>query len=364
MEQDHTQLAQELVDHIIDFLSDSSTDLKACALVSHTFVYAAQSHIFNEISIGFGASTPAQFHSLWSRLQATLHVSPHLVQHIRRLRLQPRRISPETLSAICNFPFTHLQTLLCANFNLLPASAIALQQLFSLPSLRSVEIVCRVGQPSDFLQIWDRFSPNVTHLDLTCYHITTEAFHVVPHHCTAPIRLNSLRIAAAEGVRDWVNHPLCPFDFSSVTGLSVFTCTDVLQWPKFLPLVPTISVLSFYASVNKPAIDLSAFLNLTLLRIGLYPPDAWPNARQTLSTIPPSNRIRKIVLVGSSYVYDVNAEELDSTLSSLHMHHLQPFEFEMEPDNYDLLSRSLPRLTSKNMVRRTDDDPNWFKRAT
>ncbi|KAJ7495395.1 hypothetical protein FB451DRAFT_1478146 [Mycena latifolia] len=287
------QLAQELVDHIIDFLRDIAS---------------------------FATLRPS--HSL---------------------------TAPPTTPDIPRNPLCHLQSsthaIFFADFNLFLASALALQQLFSLPSLRS-----------------DQCSHNVTHLDLTCYHTTTEALHVVPHHCTTPIKLNSLRISAVETVRDWLNHPLCPFDFSGVTGLSVFTCTDVLQWPKFRPLVQTISVLSFYASANKPAIDLSAFSNLTLLRTGLYASNAWPNARQTLSTISPLNRIPKIILVGSSY--DVNAEELDSTFSSLHMHHSQPFEFEMNPGEYDLLSCSLPQLTSKNMVRRTDDDPNWLNRVT
>ncbi|KAJ7495400.1 hypothetical protein FB451DRAFT_365902 [Mycena latifolia] len=197
---------RRIVEHIIDFLSDSPSDLTACALVSRAFVYAAQSYIFKEISVSSSSTHSPGTDHLWSGVRETLHRSPHLIRHIHRLRPHPRRVSFETLSAICKFPFTHLNGVLCSGIRLSPASAIALQQLFTLPSLRSVEIACRVDQPSTFLQIWDRCSSSIKHLDLTCYHRP---------------------IAALKGVHHWMNHTLCPFNLSDMTSLSLVSYTEV-----------------------------------------------------------------------------------------------------------------------------------------
>ncbi|KAJ7495482.1 hypothetical protein FB451DRAFT_1360251, partial [Mycena latifolia] len=76
------------------------------------------------------------------------------------------------------------------------------------------------------------------------------AFQVTPHHCSASIRLESLRITAVGGVRDWVNHPLCPFDFSGVIALSLFIYAEVVRWPKLAPVLRTLKVLDFSASAR------------------------------------------------------------------------------------------------------------------
>ncbi|KAJ7495412.1 hypothetical protein FB451DRAFT_1550837 [Mycena latifolia] len=356
MERDHIPLPRELTDYITDFLHDSPSDLKACALVSRAFVEAAQFHIFKELTIGRGNDGP------WSRVQGTLNASPHLIRHIRRLELHPRRMSIETLASVCSFPFTHLKEISSFNFTLSLPSAIAFQQLLALPSLRSVGIMCRFEEPPTFLHIWDRCSPNIKHLHLTSFQTSREAFQVTAHHCSAPIRLESLRITAVEGVRDWVNHPLCPFDFSGITALSIFIYTEVVRWPKFAPVLRTLKVLDFSVYASEPPIDLSPFLNLALLRIFLYSAQAWPNAFDALATIAPTNRIRKIVIYGA--IAGADPEELDAKLSALPLHQLPAVEFQMAPAYFAQLAPALNRLNSRNMVYFADSDPDWFERVT
>ncbi|KAJ6525908.1 hypothetical protein DFH09DRAFT_1416188 [Mycena vulgaris] len=173
----YSTIPQELVNHIIDFFHDTPTDLKACALVSRAFVYAAQSHIFKKLSIrNYGPPISKTAATLLSRCQETLHTSPHLVQH--RLTLYPRPMSLETFSAICNFTLS------------LPF-AIALQRLFSPPTLRFVSLECLYGDPSTFMQIWDRCAPDLKHLGLRCSQTSTEVFHPTSHRWPAPIRPES-----------------------------------------------------------------------------------------------------------------------------------------------------------------------------
>ncbi|KAJ6556509.1 hypothetical protein DFH09DRAFT_1164670 [Mycena vulgaris] len=210
MDQDHIQTPQELVNHIIDFLHDTTTALKACALVSRAFVHSAQSHIFKELSIGDYGVSINKTTTLWSRCQETLHTSPHLVQHIHRLTLVPDLMSLETFSTICNFLFTHLKEVCIRDFTLAPPLAIALQQLFSLPTLRF---------------------------------ISTEAFHPTSHRWPAPIHLDSFRIVhPMRAMRDWIDHAFCPFDFSGHT--------EVLRWSKVAPCLQTLEALDFTAWVR------------------------------------------------------------------------------------------------------------------
>ncbi|KAJ6525915.1 hypothetical protein DFH09DRAFT_1188182 [Mycena vulgaris] len=254
MDPDHIQIPQELVNHIIDFLDDTPTDLKACALVSHAFVYEAQSHIFKELSFGDYGTSINKTTPLWSRCQETLHTSPHLVQHIHRLTIHPRPISLETVSAICNFPFTHLKEVYICHFILSPSFAIALQQLFSLPTLRFVSLEGWYGDPSTFMQIWERCAPGIKHLGLRFSPTSTEAFQPTSHRWPAPIRLDSLRVIRVIdrgiGMRDWMDHAFCPFDFSGLRVLSIYSLTEVLRWSKVAPCLRTLEALDFTASVG------------------------------------------------------------------------------------------------------------------
>ncbi|KAJ6525930.1 hypothetical protein DFH09DRAFT_1188197 [Mycena vulgaris] len=365
MHPDHIQIPEELVNHIIDFFHDTPTDLKACALASRAFVYAAQSHIFNELSIAHYGATTSDIDDLWSRCQETLHASPHLIQHIHRLAIHPHTISSDTFSAICNFPFTHLTEVCTSTFPLSSPFAIALQQLFSLHTLRFVDLRCYFNNPSSFIQLWDRCAPGIKHLDFTCYQTSTDALRPASQHWPAAILLDSFRIAEIKGIRDWMDHALCPFDFS---GLKVLSCSrpEVLRWPQITPALQTVKALDFTPSSydDDSMIDLSTFPCLVFLRISIEWPHAWPMALNTLSTIAPLNHIRKIVICGL-FANGIAAEELDSRLSSLPMHHSPAFHFEMHPNDYDRLAPTLHRLSSTNMLRRAErHHDDWFQNYT
>ncbi|KAJ6587631.1 hypothetical protein DFH09DRAFT_1274498 [Mycena vulgaris] len=358
MQHSGVQLAQELVDHIIDFIDDP-TDLQACALVSRGWVYAAQSHIFKQISIGRPETRKSDIDAFWSRCRATLHASPHLIRHIHRLELHPRRISAETLSAICNFHFTHLKEAYTPNFTLSWPLALGIRQLFSLPSLRLVGITCRFAEWATFLQIWERCAPDIKHLDLTCHQIAPQILVPILQSPSTPIRLEALRITAVEGLRDWVHHPLWPFDLSGLKVLSIFIYTEVLRWPEIAPALGMIQVLDYSAYAAEPPIDLSLLPDLALLRLFVYAPDAWPRALDTLATMGPTNRIRKVVLCGA--LAGVNTEVLDFALSRIPPQPSAVFEFETNATYYDRLAPSLHRLNAKSMLRRVDPREAWFK---
>ncbi|KAJ6525917.1 hypothetical protein DFH09DRAFT_1416193 [Mycena vulgaris] len=246
------QIPQELLNRIIDFLHDSPIDLKACALVSSAFVYEAQSHIFKALSIGHFGATTSDIDALWSRCQETLHTSPHLVQQIHRLTLSPPLITIDILSSICTFPFTHLKEIRVSPFILSHPIAIALQQLFGLPTLRFVAFRCLYHNPSTLIEIWDRCSPGIRHLELRCLQTSTEAVHPTSHCWPALIRLDSLRIVDPMiGLRGSSSHALCPFDYSGLRVLAI-TSSEVLRWPQIIPALRTVETLDFAVPVRMP----------------------------------------------------------------------------------------------------------------
>ncbi|KAJ6556495.1 hypothetical protein DFH09DRAFT_1280262 [Mycena vulgaris] len=262
-------------------------------------------------------------------------------------------MSIDTLSTICTFSFTHLKEIRISPVILSHSIAIALQQLFGLPTLRFVRLQCSFNSPSTLIEIWDRCAPGLKHLELRCAQAPTAPFHSTSHRRRAPIRLNSLRIMAPSmGMRDWMDHPLFPFDFSGLRVLSISDRIEVLRWSKITPALRTVEALDFAVSVPDTRIDLSSCLDLVFLRISVNVYCDWPMVLNTvLSTIAPSNHIRKIVISGV-FSYGLAAEELDARLSSPPMHHLPAFHFEIDPDDSTNMTWQLCRAE-----RHRDD---WF----
>ncbi|KAJ7112082.1 hypothetical protein C8R44DRAFT_882490 [Mycena epipterygia] len=73
-----TQLPQELVEYIIDFLHDSPRDWPACALVARSWVYPTQSHIFQSVRLVWPLLINER---LWAHFEALKNESPHLIRH-------------------------------------------------------------------------------------------------------------------------------------------------------------------------------------------------------------------------------------------------------------------------------------------
>jgi hypothetical protein len=226
----------ELLDKCLEFCNAAS-DLMACALVSRSWAAAAQLRLFEEIS--FRSHNDAE--RAWSQLQATLDNSPHLLRYIHSLRIEPNPKWTETTSAaaICSFPWTHLQHVhITLGMN---PSIVAIQQLFSLPTLRSVKLMSYFDDIDG--RIWERCSPSISSFDLTYSHKAAESVSQHTMSFIPEIRPESLRLSVTTSER--LSQSLCPFDFSSLKRLSIDRHTDVLRWETIFPAFRTIIFLSF-----------------------------------------------------------------------------------------------------------------------
>ncbi|KAJ7488354.1 hypothetical protein FB451DRAFT_1553761 [Mycena latifolia] len=356
---------QEILDNCIEFLCDSPLDLRACALVSHAWLCAAQPRLFRKISIG-SAKPLWKLRKHWDRFRTILDSSPHLIGYIRHLDLHPLHLSAETLTAVCTFPFTRLRELSIFEFTASPAAQIALQQLFSLSTLRRARIICVFGHPSAIQQIFERCAPGLKHLELLCSQAPGSVSHSSLHPSSTPIRPQSFRITSVPSsmltarplpLRNWLTHNFLPFDFSDLKVLSIPTNTDILHWPNLAPVLRRIKVLDFIADNTEPPIDLSLLPNLALLRVCI-PGGTWAMAIDTLATMTTPNRIRTIVLRG--YFDIVSPAKLDTILSELPIHSAV-VEFEIPKEQYDALAPHFHQLNLKNRLRRADIDPCWFE---
>ncbi|KAJ7675203.1 hypothetical protein B0H17DRAFT_1140404 [Mycena rosella] len=235
---------QELVHQCIDLLHDSPSDLQACALVSRSWASAAQANLFREVAFEYSSSMRR-----WSRLRDILRRSPHLIRHIHCLHLKALSgylDSIEAFPAICQFPFTHLHyASIVFHHNNGPVShsvGIAIQQIISLPTLQRVCLRASFKPASSFLQIWEKASASIRHLELSYSgpYGMPEPVPVPSHPPLTSIALDSLRITSLENIKDWLMHPLCPLDISHLKVLSIDE-NDA----EFVPALRTIEVLDF-----------------------------------------------------------------------------------------------------------------------
>ncbi|KAJ7697189.1 hypothetical protein B0H17DRAFT_1197589 [Mycena rosella] len=352
IEEQGGQLPQELIDNIVDLLSSSPTDWRTCALVSGSWVNAAQAHIFREVA--FHSEPRRSNERLWSRFHETLLASPHLIRHVRHLAVDPHMLSIDTFIVVCNFPFTHLNGLIIKNIILSRRTAIALQQLLSLPTFDLVDLGCQFTQPSDVLAIWEHGSPSIKHVALL-YTKTSDdpILPARPRNNTSPVQLESLNIVhmGPEPTKNWLIHALSPFDLSRLKALSSNCHAEILHWARLAPSLRTIDALEFSPRTMPPMIDLALLPSLTVLRISSFEAGASPIAIQTLSTLAPSSQIRRIVLAG--LVVSENDRfwtKLDSIVADLQMDPTPIVELEIHPIHANLILPHLSRLRARKIV--------------
>ncbi|KAJ7821196.1 hypothetical protein B0H14DRAFT_2831893 [Mycena olivaceomarginata] len=151
----------------------------------------------------------------------------------------------------------------------------------------------------------------------------------------AIIAPKSLSLGFMYNIRDWLEHDLCPLDFSRLTVLSVGTDTSVFRWPRMLPAHQTIQALEF------TSLSSNLFLSMRVYFAS--------KAIATLSTITPASRIQQIGFVVKHPSSDTCAQ-LDSSVADLPLEHPPSLGLEMDVGTYGVWAPYFPRLKSQNRV--------------
>ncbi|KAJ7171379.1 hypothetical protein C8R46DRAFT_1349379 [Mycena filopes] len=314
-----------------------ASDLRACSLVSRSWVDAAQSYLFWELDFGRSSS------------KRQILEAPHLIRYIRRIVTRP--VSTETLAWSCSFPFSHLEDVdIALTMSIDLRIALHLQQLLALPTIRRVRLISLfVESPSIFLRIWERASPYLRHLELFCHKCGPG--DMSNPHGTPRIPLKSLRLISSAKTPDWIATTLSPFDLSGLDVLSVRDAQSLQGWPVAV-------------DNDQPweSIDLALFPQLEVLRISINAYREEENAMTiaTLSSIRPTSRIRDITIPMRPSV----CVELDLALSRLPLPHPYTVTLEMTKSDYEKRQLYFPRLASSNTLRRSDPTGFWFRDLT
>ncbi|KAJ7677159.1 hypothetical protein B0H17DRAFT_122879 [Mycena rosella] len=261
---------QELVDRCIDFLDSSDPTLRACALVSRSWVHPAQDRIFSEIEFERVQGSDQLLYPRASRLLDTLDASPHLTRYIVTLEINNRTLSSsDHFVRLCNLPFTRLASLHLVHLDVLvPDSAvsIAIKRILALPTIRDLDLTCRFTDREQFLGMWEHCSTNLKILALSGQIDDDQAAPPVDRAFAprrSPMTLDAFKVTHSLDIMWWLEHPCCPLDFSGLKALHFRQKMDVLQRGILAPTLQTVEVLS----VASLTTDLSVFERITDLHL-------------------------------------------------------------------------------------------------
>ncbi|KAJ6566212.1 hypothetical protein B0H19DRAFT_1137201 [Mycena capillaripes] len=360
-------IVPELIEHCISYLGDSPRDLQACAVVCRRWVHAAQSHLFRAPTVT-NEYKPIKTNEIrWGQFRDVLAISPHLIRHIHSFHVEGLEAYSATLSQICHFPFTHLTSVFISISGCLwEASLLAIEQLLSLPTLRRVKFGCVFGNWADFMQVWARCSPAIRHLELASGVRTafpSSSPLMTPR--TTPLALESLRIESEPDELACCHTELFDPSHLKVLSVGVSSWQKIIASKSFALALETITVLDIPEDFhNSPGtVDISAFPNLALLRIGTT---NWhlfgTRPLQILTTISASNSvIRTITLVPTlGPLPSEICEQLDAELSNLPMPQLPMVELEVDASDFDEMSPHFPCMAATNLLRRADSSHEWW----
>ncbi|KAJ7175219.1 hypothetical protein C8R43DRAFT_976233 [Mycena crocata] len=164
-----------------------------------------------------------------------------------------------TFADICQFPFTHLHTIILHNVNFERLTVAPLQHLLSSGTLRRLVIRSLVADPAASAEVWERVSPSVKHLDWLVHQDREVS---LPARST-PMTLDSLRLIFIGDGSPLLTPPQFLFDFSRLRALSLNGTSGALLH-ELVPDLPRLEVLDYMANEE---FDLSHLRTLTFIRV-------------------------------------------------------------------------------------------------
>ncbi|KAK7061770.1 hypothetical protein R3P38DRAFT_3251144 [Favolaschia claudopus] len=357
-------LPQELIDEFISYVRDTN-DARNCALVSRSWTKPAQRALFRDIHIPSSESDVI----FCPRLEETLRTSPRLLQYVRFL-IYPRNRNDDKmdqyLERLCSLPFTHLQSVFVLHIcPTTPASAAALQQLFSLSCIRRICMYCIFDTSTVLDQMMESFSPQLRHLQLSCASYSPPV-RALQRRWQEPVSLESLKINHTKLLGQWLECEPCPLDCSRLTALSVRKELPAQHWPQMARMFQILESLDFTYERDRD-VDLAQLPNLLNLRLKLEFTSSVNRDRslsvalQMLATLTSSSHIQQIALAFLDGVFDQYCcQQLDVAIVNLSMLHLPVVMIEKEIANHEEQVLCFPHLTSKNLLFPADYD-DWLQ---
>ncbi|KAJ7434912.1 hypothetical protein B0H11DRAFT_2116026 [Mycena galericulata] len=333
---------QELVDYCIDFLHTCTPELKACALVSRSWSPAAQMHLFNCISIGFGViTTPDDLETIIRRWHCVCEVLSTSAKHrewVDSLEVDLHTASPDILIALSDLYFPRIRRIYTACKWSASETTTAIQKLFSHQTLSQVELYGSFDSLLGFTQIFENCSRHIKTVSFWQVYIGSNSSieHLPP--CETKIPIEVLSLLQSDTIHHWLNSPQCPFEFSTLKHLALdLESASVLDQPAISGILPRTERLSiqrpFPTENVTTTISLVPFTNLTYLELA-NPSDEFSWALQILSTLPRTNRVEIIRFPApdTRFPDGQSGPEVDKLVLALRSPHLRAVELLYPPN--------------------------------
>ncbi|KAF7364010.1 hypothetical protein MSAN_01059700 [Mycena sanguinolenta] len=347
---------QELLECCLQFLRDSQSDLKSCALVCRAWVYAAQTQLFSHLDI-FNSMVDQHLRILQL---SEISQSPHILALVIRLDINLHYLKSESfLASIAQF--TRLRRVRISGHSVESTSGtrmLAIRALLGLSTVQHAEVCCTFPSPAAFLRIWDGCSENITHLELGGVRVNDFEYDwaSAPASSRSPkIQLACLRVWHGDFILPWLSSDACPFAFSQVTDLTLTMLKlNLINWRAFQPHIIKRLEFGFVASTQKP-IDLAPFTRLHHLAFQAHGLPSLEILSATLASIPPANPISRI-FIDCRALADYNRRDvlrqIDDLIASMlrMLSELVQVELLTTSGNLEVSKEAMPKLDGLSLL--------------
>ncbi|KAF7336829.1 hypothetical protein MVEN_02118900 [Mycena venus] len=314
----------ELLDHTMNYLSESPEDFHSCALVSKSWVPHAQSYLFREITL-----VPPNDMNIFGRLMKSLETSPHLAHLIRHLSIS---LNIQLLEYVTGMVLPRLEELSvhCTDAQYSHRRDIStkhlVQSLLRLPTIRRVTLDGIFNSISVIHAYFDNCSRCLQSLVLSELYVESSPDGSPPDPSTlatvpAKIQLSHLTLPLDFSVLDvWITGLRCPFGLSSLQSIYI----PVDKWRSFrgalTPSFHSIEYLKLGDFYDNADLDLSGLTALQSLDVELDQRYDFPGILTALERLPAgSNGLHTLIL----HIHSVSAKdekafrEFDAAITTL-----------------------------------------------
>ncbi|KAJ6498679.1 hypothetical protein DFH09DRAFT_1103122 [Mycena vulgaris] len=307
---------QELWDCILEFLSKSTPEIRAMALVCRSLCPMAQSQLFYHIS--FERPTPTPHGGPYDevaacqRLAEILDHSPHLIPYIRSINL---RIELGLHTQIMEMGLINLRCVRLSGYAIFseldePGEwTERLARFLGLSSIRRLEITMAGAFPP---RIFQYSTSNLTEISFgpatPCH--PARIPELEQRVGTSRITKLSLR-HSPRVIVDWFKDRACPFDFSELVELDTGS-----SWTEDLGSIVDSARLTMrrltFGHVDLPQLDLTHFRLLTRIAMDAYIPGALPVLASALSAL--SRSLIQHISIRIALFHSDSWAELEATI--------------------------------------------------
>ncbi|KAF8206151.1 hypothetical protein K438DRAFT_1963249 [Mycena galopus ATCC 62051] len=265
----------ELLDHTIDFLSESRVDLLSSALVSKSWVSRAQFHLFGKITL-----VPPKDMKLLRLLMKVLKTSPHLAHFIRHLSVS---LNNHLLKGVAGMTLPRLTevSVQCTDIQYRDyadlETDLLVQSLLRRPTIRRVILEGMFHSISTLHTYFDNCTRSMQRLELWDVYVNPiPTGDFAPNPSTpallpSRIQLSNVTFPAQDcrALHAWMTSPRCPFGFSRLQRIHIGAERWRSSQSLLAPSLSSIEYLKLIEFSEDGDLDLSRLTKLKWLDVQL-----------------------------------------------------------------------------------------------